>query len=199
MATPVKIVPTTLGCGTVHVIIGPMFAGKTSELQRLATRAQIARKRCVYVRPLIDVRPDEDDCFASTHGPSRLHARNKILLARVRTLAELPVHGIDIVAVDEGQFFPDIIETSERWAASGIDVIIAMLNSTFAREDFPLAGGHAGDLLAKADKITHLTAVCMRCGDHPAAFSRRTGADTKVVMVGTDGYTATCRRCYHLM
>ncbi|KYQ93107.1 thymidine kinase [Tieghemostelium lacteum] len=99
----------------------------------------------------------------------------------------------DVIGIDEGQFFPDVVDFSEDLANKGKIVIIAALDGTFQRKPFPTIL----NLIGKAEDITKLTAVCMVCFND-AAFSKRTVSDESVELIGgTDKYISVCRSCYH--
>ena len=106
--------------GRVEVIFGPMFSGKSSELQRRIKRHQIAKKKCIVLNYKEDNRyTDEEAC--STHDKCHMKARKISLLKN----ADSEVKSYDVIAVDEGQFFADLIEFSDQWANQGKIVIIA--------------------------------------------------------------------------
>ena len=97
-----------------------------------------------------------------------------------------------MLAIDEGQFFPDLADACDRWAAQGKSVIVAALDGTFQREPFPVIMA----LIPRAEEVIKLTAVCVGCGAD-AAFSRRLSDETDVEVIGgSDKYVAMCRVCY---
>lgn len=98
----------------------------------------------------------------------------------------------DVVAIDEGQFFPDIVEVSERLANEGVVVVIAALDGTFQRKPF----GHILSLVPMAEQVTKLSAVCIECGNE-AAFTRRTVDSQEVELIGgEESYKPVCRACF---
>jgi thymidine kinase len=98
----------------------------------------------------------------------------------------------DVVAIDEGQFFPDIVEVSERLANEGVVVVIAALDGTFQRKPF----GHILSLVPMAEQVIKLSAVCIECGSE-AAFTRRTVDSQEVELIGgEESYKPVCRACF---
>ena len=97
-----------------------------------------------------------------------------------------------VLAIDEGQFFPDLADMCDRWASQGKSVIVAALDGTFQREPFPVIMA----LIPRAEEVIKLTAICVGCGAD-AAFSRRLSDETDVEVIGgADKYVAMCRACY---
>ena len=125
----------------------------------------------------------------TTHDQLSYSAR-----ARVDHLADLDggVDGYQVVGIDEGQFFDDIVEVASAWADAGVVVIVAALDGTFQRQPF----GHVLELIPFADTVVKLPAVCMRCG-HDAPFTCRTSAEKEVEVIGNgDKYQPLCRACF---
>lgn len=177
--------------GRIEVICGPMFAGKTEELLRRVRRAVIAGRRVVVVGHVLDTRtgPDRLASHAGVDHPSAT-ATNAAEIER------LVVEGTEMVAIDEAQFFgPDLVSVAGRLAGRGIVVVIAGLDVTFEGRPFePLPS-----LMALAERIDKLTAICSVCGEdavfhirieRPGAF----GADLVAENVGgIEKYQARCR------
>jgi thymidine kinase len=160
--------------GWIEVICGSMFSGKTEELIRRLKRAKIANKRVEIFKPTIDTRYDEVNVVSHNANAIRStpvpHSQNILLLAE----------GMEVVGIDEAQFLdselPLVVETL---AKKGIRVIIAGLDMDFEGKPF----GPMPNLLAVADYITKVHAVCMQCGDI-AHFSYRKTADSSKVLLG---------------
>jgi thymidine kinase len=179
--------------GGIEVVCGPMFCGKSEELIRRLRRAAIARLAVVCVKPAIDDRHAANDVVS--HAGSRLAAR---AIADPRELLELRGEA-DVVGVDEAQFFDArLIGVCEDLAASGLSVICAGLDRDYRGLPF----GPMPELLAIADRITKLQAVCVVCGGD-ATLSQRLvdGApapfdDATVVVGGAERYEARCRGCF---
>ena len=174
--------------GSIEVITGGMFSGKSEELVRRLRRAVIAGQSIQVFNPFVDVR----------HPPERLITRDKRELAAetVRTSAELAERlddDVQVVGVDEAQFFDDgLVELATRLADEGRRVIVAGLDQDYLRRPF----GPMPALLALAEFVDKIHAVCVRCGG-PAQYSQRThGGDSQVEIGDVDAYEARCRRCY---
>lgn len=124
------------------------------------------------------------------------HDKTEMCALPVSKLADVPASalvGVDVVGIDEGSFYPDIVSFCEEQANAGRDVIVASLDGDFQRKAF----GDILGLVPIAEEVTKLTAVCTGCAQ-PASFSRRLSAETAVEVIGgADKYIATCRRCYH--
>jgi thymidine kinase len=176
--------------GRIEVITGPMFSGKSTELLRRLQLAQIARKRTAAFKHVADVRFSSDEI--STHTDQRSWAM------AVSTPFEIQeswhCRGADVVGVDEAQFFSgDLIEVVERMAERGKRVIVAGLN----QDSFGGPFGPMPALLARADEIVLLRAVCMVCGGDATKSFRKPGAALKQVLIGADQeYEARCRECW---
>lgn len=178
--------------GWVHVIAGCMFCGKTDEMLRLLRRFSIAGRRVLLVKPRLDTRTDAITVV------SRSGAQHAAI--SVESSADIPalVTDADIVAVEEGQFFDEGLPgVVEALAASGKQVVVTGLDRDFRGIPF----GPMPRLLALADQVTKLTAICMVCGE-PATRTQRliggepAGADSPLIVIGGMGdetYEARCR------
>jgi thymidine kinase len=165
-----------------------MFSGKSEELIRRIRRAQIARQKVQVFKPKIDIRYSED------HVQS--HDANRILSIPVSSPAEILSRVEDntrVVGIDEIQFFDEsILEVANKLAYRGIRVICAGLDMDFRGQPF----GPMPKLLAIAESVTKLQAVCVVCG-MPASRSQKVAGDANVVAVGAKGmYEARCRFCH---
>ena len=174
--------------GIIEVITGSMFSGKTEELIRRLKRAKIARLKVEIFKPAIDTR------FSVAEVVS--HDENTIMSTPVETSGNilLLAGDVDVIGIDEAQFFDSgLVETSVALANQGIRVIIAGLDMDFKGNPFgPIPG-----LMAVADHITKVHAICMRCGD-VAQFSHRFSKADKLVLLGEkDQYEPLCRSCYN--
>lgn len=183
-----------LGAGRLEVVAGPMFAGKTEELVRRVHRAQVAQRGVVVVAHALDTRS----------GPGRVasHSGLEVPSTTVGSAAEIPARvgpGTELVAVDEAQFFGDeLVEVALRLADDGLVVVVAGLSVTFDGRPFePLPA-----LMAVAESVTKLTAVCGVCGRDAAYHVRlraagAPGGDALTPVAahvgGTESYEARCR------
>ncbi|GLE09457.1 hypothetical protein PINS_up021121 [Pythium insidiosum] len=167
--------------GQLQLIVGPMFSGKSTELVRRMRRFQHAKLKCLVVKSTLDTRYSET--HLSTHDRTTFQARPVQRLAEVREL----VHEYDVIGVDEGQFFPDLVEFCTGVAAEGKVVIVAALDGTFDRKPF----GGVCDLIPSAEQVIKLNAVCTQCG--------RDAADKSVNLIGgSDLYEPRCRQCFDI-
>jgi thymidine kinase len=172
--------------GEIQVILGPMFSGKTTELLRRIQRYTIAKRSCVVIKYAKDTRYSVS--CASTHDSREAEAVAATNLFDVREQIER----CDVIGIDEGQFFPDLVAFADQMANEGRVVIVAALDGTFQRQAF----GDVLHLIPLAESVLKLSAVCMTCYGS-AAFTKRLGAETKVEVIGgADKYLAVCRRCY---
>lgn len=166
-----------------------MFSGKTEELIRRLNRARIARLRVEIFKPMIDTRYDETNVVS--------HNENSILSTPVSSATQilLLTNEVDVVGIDEVQFFDDeIVDVCNKLAAQGIRVIVAGLDMDFTGKPF----GPVPALMATAEYVTKVHAICIRCGNL-AQYSYRKTDDQKLVMLGeTDSYEPLCRSCYEL-
>jgi len=178
--------------GSVEVVCGSMFSGKTDELIRRLRRAVIARQKVQVFKPAIDVRYAVEK--VTSHAGSDFDAVPVQKAADIRTRLEKDV---TVVAIDEAQFFdPEIIVIVDELAASGRRVIVAGLDTDFRGEPF----GPMPELMAKAERVDKLQAICMICGDVASRTQRLVNGqparyDDPVVIVGAaEMYEARCRK-----
>jgi thymidine kinase len=173
--------------GSIEVIAGSMFSGKTEELIRRLKRAKIARLKVEIFKPALDTRYSVAEVVS--------HDENSILSTPVESSGNIMLltGDVDVIGIDEAQFFDTgLIDVSIALANMGVRVIIAGLDMDFKGKPFgPIPG-----LMAVADHITKVHAICMRCGD-VAQFSHRFSSAEKLVLLGEkDEYEPLCRSCY---
>ncbi len=173
--------------GWIEVICGSMFSGKTEELIRRLKRAKIANQRVEIFKPHLDTRYDEKKVVS--------HDANFVLATPVRTsrkLLEL-TEGIEIIGIDEAQFFDlELPDICQKLAFKGKRVIIAGLDMDFKGRPF----GPMPNLLAVAEYITKVHAICQQCGNL-ATHSYRLSSEEDTVVIGEkEIYEARCRTCY---
>lgn len=174
--------------GWIEVICGSMFSGKTEELIRRLKRARIARQEVEIFKPAVDVRYDEEDVVshdANSIQSTPVESSNQILLM---------AGDVDVIGVDEAQFFDEELpDVCNKLANSGIRVIVAGLDMDFTGKPF----GPIPALLAAAEYVTKVHAICIRCGNL-AQYSHRIAGGEKLVELGeTDSYEPLCRKCYY--
>jgi thymidine kinase len=174
--------------GWIEVIVGPMFSGKSEELIRRLRRAEIGKQRVQIFKPAIDQRYAKNGIVSHSglEIPSELVQTGNDILEKVAARTE-------VIGVDEAQFLGEsIVSVSARLADLGKRVIITGLDTDFMGRPFePMPR-----LLAVAEEITKLLAICMRCGN-PAVHTQRLVASEELIVVGAGGmYEARCRRCF---
>ncbi len=177
--------------GRIEVICGSMFSGKTEELIRRVRRAQIARQQVQVFKPVIDIRYSASR--VTSHNGQDYDARP---CANSAEIARCIVPATTVVAIDEAQFFDDgLIEVVEKLAAHGARVILAGLDLDFRGDPF----GPMPLLLARAEEVTKLHAICVICGEEASRTQRLVNGqparyDDPIIMVGAaEAYEARCR------
>lgn len=180
-----KNIPSRVGW--IEVICGSMFSGKTEELIRRLNRARIARQKVEIFKPAIDTRYDEE-CVVS-------HDAHSISSTPVQQASQILLLSSDaqVVGIDEAQFFDnELPSVCNTLANKGIRVIVAGLDMDYLGHPF----GPIPALLATAEYVTKIHAVCMHCGDL-AQYTHRTIQDDQLVVLGEkDSYEPLCRKCY---
>ena len=174
--------------GSIEVVCGSMFSGKTEELIRRLKRAKIAKLRVEIFKPCIDTRYSETDVVShdqTTIASTPVDSSQNILLM---------TGDVDVIGIDEAQFFDDgLADVCTTLANQGFRVIIAGLDMDFRG----VPSGPMPALMAIADDITKVHAICVRCGS-PAYISHRLVAGESQVLLGeTDKYEPICRHCYN--
>lgn len=174
--------------GWIEVVAGSMFSGKTEELIRRLKRAKYAKQRVEIFKPQIDTRYSEQEVVS--------HDSNSILSTPVSSSGNilLLAHNVDVVGIDEAQFFDmNLPNVCNQLADQGIRVIVAGLDMDFRGKPF----GPMPNLMAIAEYVTKVHAICVHCGDL-AHYSHRTTDAEKLVLLGeTDVYEPLCRLCYN--
>lgn len=174
--------------GWIEVICGSMFSGKTEELIRRLNRARIAKQKVEIFKPEIDKRYSDEDVVS--------HNANAIRSIPVQSASQILFYAneFDVIGIDEAQFFDaEIVSVCNHLANNGVRVIVAGLDMDFAGKPF----GPMPNLLAIADYVTKVHAICMRCGNL-ANYSHRTIEGDKLVVLGeTESYEPLCRTCYN--
>ncbi|WP_134090820.1 thymidine kinase [Olivibacter sp. XZL3] len=174
--------------GSIEVICGSMFSGKTEELIRRLKRAQIAKLEIEIFKPAVDTRYTAAEIVS--------HDKNSIQSTIVETSSAILLLGsqTQVVGIDEAQFFDDNLpEVCTILANKGIRVVVAGLDMDYKGRPF----GPIPNLMAIAEHVTKVHAVCVCCGA-PANYSYRTSvADTKVLIGEKESYEPRCRNCYY--
>ena len=175
--------------GWIEVICGSMFSGKTEELIRRLKRAKFANQRIEIFKPSKDTRYDDINVVS--------HDENSIISVPIQNSKEIfdRCSGVNVIGIDEAQFFDDhLVEVCQKLAIRGIRVIVAGLDMDFKGRPFgPIPG-----LLAVAEYITKVHAICPHCGNL-ATHSYRLSQETETVVLGEkDKYEPRCRICYEM-
>ena len=186
MSEPSRTFP---GTGSIEVIVGSMYSGKTEELIRRLRRAQIARQKVEIFKPVIDDRYAKDAIVS--HSELRIPSRAVKVAGDVLRHA----HEAQVIGIDEGQFLgAELVPVVEKLARMGKRVIVAGLDQDYLGRPFePMP-----QLLAVAEYITKTLAICVVCGAPANRTYRKVARGGRVVVGGAEIYEARCRRCYDL-
>jgi thymidine kinase len=175
--------------GWIEVICGSMFSGKTEELIRRLKRVKIANLKVEIFKPTIDIRYDADKIVS--HDTNAIHSTPVESSQSILLLAQ----DVDVVGIDEAQFFDaGITAVCEQLALRGIRVIVAGLDMDYTGKPF----GQMPNLLAIADYITKLHAICMKCGNIANISYRKTTDEGQILVGEKDVYEPRCRVCAEL-
>ena len=176
--------------GCIEVISGGMFSGKSEELLRRLRRSLIARQRVQVFRIATDTRGGQGDVLRTRDNRS-LSAET---VASSGEMRERLMLGVEVVGIDEAQFFDrGLVELATELADLGVRVIVAGLDLDFRRRPF----GPIPELMAIAEYVDKMHAVCVRCGAAAQYSLRIAGGDQQVLVGDTEAYEARCRRCYN--
>ncbi len=174
--------------GTLEVICGPMFSGKTEELIRRLKRAVIARRKVQVFKPRIDTRYDGNAVVS--HSQQRMHST---VIDQALEIPQRLLQDVEVVGIDEVQFLgQSVVQVCRDLANRGLRVVVAGLDQDYRGEAFdPMPA-----LLAEAEYITKELAICVVCGQ-PAGRSQRTIAAHDRVLIGAESsYEPRCRKCF---
>lgn len=175
--------------GWVEVICGSMFSGKTEELIRKLNRAKIAKQKVEIFKPAMDTRYHDVDIVS--------HNANAIRSTPIQSSQEILLLSGDsqVIGIDEAQFFDDgLIEVCTLLADSGKRVIVAGLDMDFQGKPF----GPMPKLMAIAEFVTKVHAICVVCGELASYSHRKTDVSAQVMLGETESYEARCRKCMKL-
>lgn len=173
--------------GWIEVICGSMFSGKTEELIRRLNRAHIAKQKVEIFKPALDKRYHDQDVVS--------HNNNAIRSSPIDFAQDMLLLGgsCDVVGIDEAQFFDDgLAEVCVKLANSGVRVIAAGLDMDYLGLPF----GPMPALMAVAEYVTKVHAICVQCGDIANYSFRNAVSDEQVLLGETDSYEARCRHCF---
>jgi len=179
---------SSLRTGWIEVICGSMFSGKTEELIRRINRAKIAKQKVQIFKPGVDNRYDAINVVS--------HNSIAVVSTPVETAEQILLYMDDanVIGIDEAQFFDsELVNVCNQLADKGMRVIVAGLDMDYLGNPF----GPIPQLMATAEYVTKVHAICMSCGGL-AHFSHRTVVNDKLVMLGEmDNYEPLCRKCYN--
>lgn len=187
----------------ITLIIGPMFSGKTSELIRLVDRKRIAGKKCIIVKHVKDNRCNIDNdtsCekrlvpLVITHSNYHYNQCDIVYVENLdnQLTNDLIEQKYDVIGIEEGHFFPGLKKFCSVLANNNTDVIVSALDSSFEQKLFI----EVGQLIANAENVIKLNAICMICNNADASFTIRTiDSNEQILVGGIDIYKSVCRTC----
>lgn len=180
--------------GWIEVITGPMFAGKSEELLRRINRLKYAKKKFLVFKPKIDNRYSETSVVSH-----QKHSEKAINVTKGTDILKYITPNLDVVCIDEAQFFDEsIVDVADALANRGLRVICAGLDQDFRGQPF----GPMGTLLCKAELVTKLTAICPICGKEATMTQRLINGepasenDPTILVGATESYEPRCRHCH---
>ncbi len=186
-----------INVGCIEVICGPMFAGKSEELLRRINRLVYAKKKFLVFKPKIDNRYSEDEVVSHRKRAYKAHS-----IEKGTELLKFVTNDLEVICIDEIQFFDEsVIDVIETLANRGIRIIVAGLDCDFKGDPFPITA----NLLARAEYITKLTAICPICGREATKTQRLingvpASSDDPVVLVGAnESYEPRCRHHHEII
>lgn len=172
--------------GSLNLIIGPMFSGKTSTLISKYDRYRIAGKKCIMIKYIDDNRYEKDNVV--THNGIKVEAISCRYLSEVNDI----IKNYDVICIDEVQFYKDAHIVCDRWANDGYIVIASGLNGNYRREPFEIIS----KLIPIVEDIIYLKAICIETGGD-AHYSKINTKDTEEIVIGgSDKYSAVDRITY---
>ncbi len=174
--------------GWIEVVCGSMFSGKTEELIRRMKRAQIAKLKVEIFKPVIDTRYSEENVVS--HNENAIHSTPVESPGNILLLAG----DVNVVGIDEAQFFDEsIVDVCNKLANQGIRVIVAGLDMDYLGKPF----GPMPKLMAIAEYVTKVHAICVQCGDLAQHSYRKTKNDDLVMLGEQQEYEPLCRKCFN--
>ena len=177
--------------GYLQLIIGPMYAGKSTELIRIINRYKCLNKKIIVINHILNNR--YGSCGLTTHNKDKIDCC--IILETLNSLENELLENNDVIIIEELQFFSDAYETIIDWCDNKNKIVVgAGLDGDFLRNPF----GDVLRLIPHANKVTKLSALCKKCGDGTLAhFTKRTTSNNETTLVGSDDiYEAVCRKHY---
>ena len=174
--------------GQIKLILGPMFSGKSTRLVETVRKYTYKNKKTVLVNFIDDKRYSENSQIV-THDLNKYDSLSCQMLGEIYDV----IKNYDVIGIDEGQFYSDVVNISEKLAYNGKIVIIAALSGNFKMEPFETVS----KLISKADKIKLMKAYCFYC-QKTAGFSLRTVCSDQEILIGAgEAYRPVCKKCYY--
>jgi thymidine kinase len=178
-------------CGTIKLILGCMFSGKTTELQREFREWSSIDKKPLCINYI------DDNRYGNIFSNMYNHNEIGVECIKVGKLSDVNIELLkksEIILINEGQFFHDLVEFCLLWCEEyGKNIIVCGLDGDYLRRPF----GRILDLMPLADSVVKLTAYCKKCSDGTKAlFTHRKSSETEQVVIGANNYEALCRKCY---
>lgn len=174
--------------GCIEVIAGSMFSGKTEELIRRLKRARIAKQKVEIFKPIIDVRYDEVNVVS--HDANFIHSTPVESSSKILMMA----NDVEVIGIDEAQFFDnDLPGVCAALANRGIRVIVAGLDMDYLGNPF----GPLPHLMATAEYVTKVHAICIKCGNLANHSHRTVESDSQILLGEQDNYVPLCRNCFN--
>lgn len=175
--------------GWIEVVCGSMFSGKTEELIRRLRRAQLANQRVEIFKPMIDTRYSEEEIVS--HNANAIRSTPVENSQNILLLVE---QGAEVVGIDEAQFFDlELVNVCQKLASRGTRVIVAGLDMDYLGHPF----GPMPQLMAVAEYVTKVQAICMVCGDLASHSFRKVAQNEKVLLGEKESYEPRCRSCFN--
>lgn len=176
--------------GSLEIIIGPMFAGKSTELIQRIRKLRVLNKRYLVLKPIIDNRYSDTDIVSHNNEKEECVSFDSI----DNFINLIDINSFDTIFIDEGQFFPDlkdgVLKIVEKYNKN---VVVTGLDGDFNRNEF----GQILKLIPYCDSCKKITSLCVYCNDMtPALFSYKVGGNNNQVEVGADIYKPVCRKHY---
>ena len=175
-------------CGKIKLLIGPMFSGKSTRLVETVRKYSFKNKKTILINFVGDTRYSAESKIV-THDQIKYDSLTcKLLSEKIETLEKY-----DVIGIDEGQFFADLVSICEKLCYLGKIVVVAALSGDFLMKPFP----NVAELISKADKIKLMKAYCFYC-HKVAGFSLRTVNSNETILIGaSEAYRPVCKACYY--
>jgi thymidine kinase len=169
-----------------------MFCSKTTTLLSYIRKYTIAKKKVLVINFIRDTRYLSTDLEKAIVSHDNASYEVDYMCEKLSEIPEEKISISDVIVIDEGAFFDDLIPFADSWANRGKIVVVAGLDGTYKREPFP----NIANLICKAEEVHKLSAVCTVCGDDAHFTKRIVDSEEAILIGGTDAYEARCRGCF---